>query len=77
MLPFLRPKSAAGVIIQKRKPDGSQEVEDAPGSAIEACAEDLIRAVHAKDSKAVAAALCAAFEVFESQPIDASGAEGS
>lgn len=35
---------------------------------LESAAEDLISAVHAKDVKAVASALKAAFEMCESQP---------
>lgn len=35
-----------------------------------ACAQDLINAVHAKDTKATAEALQSAFEILESQPHD-------
>lgn len=70
MLPFLAPKKQAGVIIAKRVGDKteveSEEGEHAPG--LMASAEDLISAVHAKDAKAVASAIKAAFEVCDSEP---------
>ena len=71
MLPFLKPKAVAGLIISHRKPDGSKEESHTEGNeneALEACAEDLIRAIHAKDAKSAAAAFKAAFEVCESYP---------
>jgi hypothetical protein len=71
MLPFLKPKTVAGVVISKRKPDGSQapiESENQPDHALEACAEDLIRGMEAKDAKAVASAIKYAFEILQSQP---------
>lgn len=74
MLPFLKNKERglASVIISKRQPSGSieevsQEADD-PSAAIESCASDLIKAIEAKDVKAVAAALQAAFEICDSQP---------
>ena len=70
MLPFLKPKQVAGLIIQKRASDGSKEEkpEDSQDQGLEAAAEDFIRAVHAKDAKGVAAAFRAAFEMLESEP---------
>lgn len=72
MLPFLKPKTVAGLIVSTRKKDGSgieeQHSEGDEGAPIEACAEDLIRAVHAKDAKGVAAAFRAAFEILEMEP---------
>ncbi len=71
LLPFLknRNQSQVGVIVKERAPDEKpQESDDISGSGIEACAEELIRAVHAKDTKAAAAALKDAFQVLESQP---------
>jgi len=35
-----------------------------------ACAEDLIKAIHAKDTSATASALRAAFELCDSEPHD-------
>jgi hypothetical protein len=71
MLPFLKPKSVAGLIISHRKPDGSNQADHMEGdenAALEACAEDLIRAIHAKDAKAAAEALKSAFEIADSMP---------
>lgn len=71
MLPFLKPKTVAGLIMTKRKPDGGQEVpenESTPDDSLAACCEDLIQAFHAKDAKSVASALRAAFAVLESEP---------
>ncbi len=59
MLPFLKPKTVAGIIMTKRKSDGGMELpenEGPEGDSLEACAEDLIRAIHSKDARAVAAA---------------------
>lgn len=73
MLPFLKNKnqpSVAGLIMKTRAPDESPEQEDSEDSsaAIESCASEIIRAVHAKDPKAVAAALKDAFDILESMP---------
>ncbi len=69
MLPFLKPKPQTGIIVETRKSDGgSKPDESEENHGLTACAEDLIRAVHAKDAKAVASALQAAFEVCESYP---------
>lgn len=80
-LPFLKHKNdsgIAGMLIAKRKPDGAgmsspspaetetEESKDSDG--IDSAASDLIVAVHARDSKAVAAALRAAFEICDSEP---------
>ncbi len=76
-LPFLRKKQVAGLIMAKRKPDGSNEVmenqeekseQDYDSSDLKACAEDLIRAVENKDVDGVAAALKAAHDICDSQP---------
>lgn len=71
MLPFLRPKSQVGVIVAQRKPDGEKEEKGMEGqedSGLMSAAEDLIRAIHAKDSSAVAEALRAAFELCDAEP---------
>lgn len=69
-LPYLKPKQIAGLIISHRKSDaeGQQKQEDSDDSnaALESCAEDLIRAIHAKDAKAVAAAWKAGMDCMES-----------
>lgn len=70
MLPWLAPKKQASVIIAKRVGDKTEaeheEGEHPPG--LMAAAEDLISAVHAKDAKAVASAIYAAFEMCEEAP---------
>ena len=73
MLPFLRPKLQTGLLISTRKADGSAAPTENESSApetddIEACAQELIRAVHAKDAPGVAQAIRSAFEILESQP---------
>lgn len=70
-LPFLKPKAVAGLIIQKRAADGSAPEtgpEDEQDQGLTSAAEDLIRAVHAKDAQGVAAAFKAAFDMLESAP---------
>lgn len=71
MLPFLKPKRVAGVIISQRKPDGSNEMKHEEGeemSQMEVCAEDILRAIANKDAKALAGALQAAMDISASQP---------
>jgi hypothetical protein len=73
-LPFLKTKNKhqTGLIVQTRASDASQEPEDHGDHAIEACAQDLINAIHAKDMKGVAAALRAAIEMIKDEPQDES-----
>ncbi len=77
MLPFLKSKNVAGVIISQRKPDGGMEEmgpgDPAPDAGMEACAEDIMRAIASKDAKAFAVALRAAFEMMESEPHEEAG----
>lgn len=72
MLPFLKNKniSAPGITIKTRAPDEQPEAEESNDSsaAIESCAQELIRAIHAKDVKAAAAALEDAFQILDSMP---------
>ncbi len=68
MLPSLKPKAVAGLIISKRKPDGSKVEEHTEGNedqALHSAADDLIRAIHAKDTVGVASALRAARDLME------------
>lgn len=70
MLPFLKPKSVAGVIISHRLPDGGDQEEGTEGNennGLDAAAADLIRAVHAKDEKGVCDALRAAHQILDSE----------
>lgn len=66
MLPYQKQKEAAVVTPVdhvKRKPD-----EDAEYDPMHAAADDLISAVHAKDTQGVAEALRAAFDLADSEP---------
>lgn len=70
-MPFLKPKSVAGVIVSHRKPDGGkmeQPNESDQDHAMEAAAEDIIRAISSKDSQHLAHALRSAFEILQSEP---------
>lgn len=56
-LPFLKPDKMAGVIMMKKKGDSPMEPvseEGEPKPELLNMAEDLIRAIHAKDAKSVA-----------------------
>lgn len=70
MLPFLKKqRPVAGIVIETRKPDEGKEPEAAGDeSGLESAAHDLLMAIEAKDVKAMAAAMKAAFEIMESQP---------
>ena len=71
MLPFLKEKKVAGLILSKRKPDGSvseEHSDDDKDHGLEAAAEDLIRALSSKDISSVAAALRAAFQILDAEP---------
>lgn len=57
-----------GVIIKQRAPDTKPEESKTDDSGIDACAEDLIQAIHARDVKAAAEAIKAAFEILDSEP---------
>jgi hypothetical protein len=64
------------LIISHRKPDGGvspfenkeEEQEGQEDHALEACAQDILRAIADKDFKHLALALRAAFDVLESEP---------
>lgn len=72
MLPFLKKKnesSVAGLIMKTRTPDEKPEVEESDDlAAIESAASELVRAIHARDTKAVAAALKDALDIIQSMP---------
>lgn len=70
MLPFLRPEKMSSVIIARRTKDGikDEHEEGEHESGLMSAAEDLIKAVHSKDIKAVASALKSAFEISDSEP---------
>jgi hypothetical protein len=68
MLPFLKERKIASVLVAKRSPEGEETTMPEVDEGLMAAAEDLIRAVHSKDAHAVASALKAAFEISDSQP---------
>lgn len=72
MLPWMKSKdkSVSGLMIKMRSPDEKPDSEpkDEGSDAIEACAKDLIRAVHAQDVKAAADAIKNAFEILSNEP---------
>lgn len=83
MLPWMKDnkKSVAGLIMAKRKPDGGFEDMDPSEDSKEnygltACAEDILKAIEAKDAKALAKGLQDAFDVLESQPQEEMSQEG-
>ena len=67
MLPFLKrnqeASAASPIESQQRKPDHEEEYD-----ALESAADELMAAVKANDSKGVASALRAAFDLMESEP---------
>lgn len=67
MLPFLKhnKEASASVPIEAIKRSSDEEV---PFDVLETAAEDLIAAIHSKDTKAVAAAIRAAFELLDEEP---------
>ena len=69
LLPFLKKQKANnfGLIVKTRESDSGedeQQPEDKT-AAIEACAQDLIQAVHSRNVKMAAEAICSAFEILE------------
>ncbi len=73
MLPFLKPKRMAGIIVAKAKPEGGMEPMNEEGESapdLMNIAQDLISAVHAKDADAVAMALHEAFECLSSDSLE-------
>jgi len=70
MLQFMKPKMQTGLMVSVRKPDSIEEshTDGNEDNGLDACAEDLIRALHSKDIKSVSAALKAAFDILESMP---------
>lgn len=73
MLPFLKKKQQAGIIVKERQPNGSIEhsmdkEESNEDQGLIAAAQDLINAINSKDAKAVSQALQAAFEICDALP---------
>ena len=61
MLPFKKEGSISMPVSMNREPDHEFD-------GLEYAAEDLMRAIHTRDIKAVTAALRAVFQLMESQP---------
>lgn len=57
----------------ERKPDGEEAPSD---SAMEAAAQDILRAINDKDSKHLAEALRAAYQICQSEDDPSVGDEG-
>ena len=76
-LPFLKPqRRETGLIVETRKPDGIEEQGmEGEDPALEAAAEDILRAITAKDAKHLALAMKAAFDIMESSPHEEAGEE--
>jgi len=68
MLPFLKNTKEAGVSGPIESIERKSDNEDEQYDVMEAAAEDLMNAIHAKDVKAIAEALRAAFELADSEP---------
>jgi hypothetical protein len=66
-LPFLKntKSNQTGVAVEYRKPDESSE--DQGDHAMEAAAQDILRAVESKDYKHLAMAIRSAFEILDSE----------
>ena len=65
--PFMKARLQTGLMVQKRKPDDSKPEEDQGDTALQAAAEDMIRAIEAKDGQHLALALRAAFDILDSE----------
>ncbi len=69
MLPFLQQtkKVSSGIIETRRTPDDKPEQDqDDSNAPLEACAEDILRAMKSGDAKHLAHALQAAYDICES-----------
>lgn len=74
MLPFLREKKIANLIIAHRKPNGETDLDSEKdesidhNSALKSAASDLMAAMEKKDVMGVMAALNSFFEIRETLP---------
>lgn len=72
LLPFLKDKrrDQVGVIVKQRAPDSPDQSEEdgQDDSALHAAAQDILRAISDNDSKHLALAIRAAFEICDSYP---------
>lgn len=68
MLPFLKPRPSPGGVITTVRPSDYKEEKDHEDHALKAAAEDLKRALDDGDSKHIAMALRAAFQILDAEP---------
>lgn len=70
MLPFLKHKQVAGVIVKHRAPDIKDEPKEEANDNeyLEECARELLRAIEERNHKAMAEALVAIFQIADSMP---------
>ena len=71
MLPFLKPKKVVGVIMAKATKDGSLEISHEEGKLppeMLEVAQDLMKALEAKDAEGVGQALVAAAHLADTMP---------
>jgi len=64
---FKNKRKETGLIIETRKPDAMPEVDES-SAALEAAADDILAAISANNSKGLAEAIRAAFQILESEP---------
>lgn len=77
-LPFLSKKireQGISTIIHRKPDENKEEPQDV--DSVQYAAEDLLRAIEAKDPIGMAAAMRAAFEIMESEPHEEAGHEES
>lgn len=68
MLPFLkRERKETGIIVEHRKPDVEPK-DEAEDDSLETAVDDFFKAYAARDIKAGAAALRAAFQIVDAEP---------
>lgn len=80
MLPFLKPKTIAGLIIKHRISGGNnlqEDREDKQDQGLEAACEDILMAISSKDAEHLSHALRAAFDILDSEPHVEGPHEGS
>lgn len=77
MLPFLRPKHQTGLMIAKMTPEGHKDTntEVSKDAGLEAAAADFLRGIEMKDSKKIASALRAAYQILDSEEPEAESSE--
>lgn len=67
MLPYLGAKKQQGSVAAHIDNDGKVSSQ-APDMGLHSAAEDILKAIESKDSKALASAIKAAFEICDAEP---------